>query len=249
MKKIIILSLLFLSANFSFGQKPALEKIGGFKMYDSVKSLTELGLTEVIFKKNKDVSKFYYNYNPKLMNLYAEYNYELLKSIDALSIVDEYNVYINPKVRKFVLKRLELIPNLVLNEVELIYYNDSLISFNTSARFNDASIYLKDNSYESIMKLSKLLDEKYDCIVSTSTEKAKTTLGETREITSFEYKTNWPTVKCKYEVEDVKNSLNETIKTYFTLELVDVTKLNEIRSFDYQLKNDKDLKKYDTNKL
>jgi len=124
-----------------------------------------------------------------------------------------------------------------------------LISFNTSALFNEASIYLKDNSYESIMNLSKLLDDKYDYIVKNTTEKAETTLGNTKEITTFEYKTQWPSVKCEYIVTTEKNSLNKTINMYNSLELYDETKLNEIRKLDYQLMKDKDLKKYDTNKL
>lgn len=243
MKKSFFALFFLLSVNVVYCQKPVIEKIGAFKIYDSVKALTDMGLTEIVLKKNSDYFNFH---NLKNLNQFVEYDNSNSYSTNKANIKE---LYLNPNVRSFKIRQLELIPNLILKEVELIYLNDSLISFETSSLYNKASIYLKDYSYENIRKLSSLLCDKYDYKTNRDTIKAETALDKTTNIFKINYKTNNESIKCDYEVRETNNAANVEVNSFYLFKYYDENKIREIKRIESELEKKSDLEKYDTNKL
>lgn len=244
MKKIIILSLLFLSANFGFCQKPAIEKIGGFRMYDSAKALLNMGFTDVAkIISQKDLIKFSKQLGSNKKNIVAEYIYDPTAKQGIYEMPTYVKTYRSSKVRSFVVYNLELIPDLILDGVALIYLNDSLVSFRTNSIANIGG--------GGLIALSNLLSNKYD-FTQASKDVQKThegSLSDVNEIISLIYKTNNPHIQCIFSSVYIENTFGKAKSLQYELRFEDVKKIFEINNLELEFEKGQVIKKYDINKL
>lgn len=240
MRKLVALIVFFTFYSYLFGQNEIVSKIGSFKMYDSANKLAELGFNNIIvIKSMDDLTK---NVNKlKNKNNIFEYVYdENVKKSKQLNYPNAKNTYKNPAVRRFAINNLELIKGINIESVELIYLNDSLVSFSAYSVLRNDVGTIKEifkTKYQSLdVELNKYKNE--DAVLG-STEK---------ELTEY-FKTEYSTVVCAFKISISYNALGNAQGSLNQLLFRDIEKIKHIKKVESELETKKVLDTYDIEKL
>lgn len=240
MRKLFILIVLFTFHSYLLGQSEVVSKIGNFKMYDSTSRLVELGFNNIIVIKSIDDLTKNINKSKNKNNIF-EYVYDPnVRKNKQLDYPTAKNTYKNPAVRRFVINNLEIIKGLTIESVELIYLNDSLVSFSAySILRNDVSTIKEifKTKYQSLdIELNKYKDE--DAVLG-STEK---------KLTEY-FKTEYPTVVCAFTISISYNTFGNAQGSLNQLLFRDVEKTRYIKQAESEFETKKVLDTYDIDKL
>jgi len=177
-KNLLCILLIVFCSSFLFGQN-FMNRIGDFKMYDSPSKLAELGFT-----------------NPKQVRSKAEYTnmkfsnsknnlYEIITDTINGDKFDDFQNYYNPQIKSFYFRSMEIAKDIILKNVRIIYYKDSLISFTC---YDSPQV----SRNMGLSKLEDIYTTKYG-IKSTKEEK---NTKENSNTSTVSYETSLPNITC-----------------------------------------------------
>lgn len=240
MKKRIVLALAVVMSTMAFAQKELVQKIGHFKLYDSIDALDSLYLGEVnVIKSNSDLLKQTLKMSRK--NLVFEYVYDA-SAKGKLPDWGMRNFYQNKNIRRFCIFNHELIAGIELDGVQLIYRNDSLVSIRTF------SILKADKD---IITLKQLFEQKYEPLVLDfyGLKPYNAYLERTQIIKDSYFKPENKNVVCAFLCPITKNTVGNYISDSYGLVFDDMEIMKQILQKEKELETKKLLNTYDVNKL
>lgn len=179
MKKIFVLFYCILSYTISTNAQEIITGIGKFKMYSSINVIAELGFTKIKeVKTAADYAKMRFKKLSK--NSIYEIFLDTLKGERV-----GFDTYFNPNVRQFFVNSYEITPEIILKNISLTYYKDSLISIHCS------DSYFESGRNVGIEKINEIFKDKY---VVTDSKTEKKEYGGS--VISYYYKTDRPNLSC-----------------------------------------------------